>query len=160
MHGVSATQFAPNSELSRAMLVKMLYNLEKQDTKSKNSSQFTDVADDIWYTEAIDWAASNNIVSGYPDQTFKPNNAISRQEMMAILYRYAKYKNYDVSATGDLSVFEDADTIANWAKEKVSWAVGAGLIHGMGDNTLAPNGTATRAEGAQLMQQFFELIVK
>ena len=158
MHGVSATRFAPQENLSRAMLVKVLYNLETAvNTKSTASDLFTDVPDGLWYTECINWAASNQLIGGYPDHTFRPNNAITRQEMMVILYRYAKYEGYDTTAEGDLSVFVDADQVADWANEAVNWAVGSKLIIGNG-NKLNPNDTATRAEGAQLFERFFESI--
>lgn len=126
-------------------------------TKSIASDLFTDVPDGLWYTECINWAASNQLIGGYPDHTFRPNNAITRQEMMVILYRYAKYKGYDTTAEGDLSVFVDADQVADWANEAVNWAVGSKLIIGNG-NKLNPNDTATRAEGAQLFERFFESI--
>ena len=158
MNGVSATSFAPNSNLTRAMMAAVLYNLEDQPTQADSS--FTDVADGSWYADAVNWAAANNIVSGYGDGIFGPNDNITREQMASILYRYAEYKGYDVSAVGDLSQFNDADSVSEWANDVMSWAVGAGLINGMGDGSVAPQGTATRAQVATVLMNFCENIAK
>ena len=158
MNGVSATSFAPNSNLTRAMMAAVLYNLEDQPTQADSS--FTDVADGSWYADAVNWAAANNIVSGYGDGIFGPNDNITREQMASILYRYAEYKGYDVSAVGDLSQFNDADSVSEWANDVMRWAVGAGLINGMGDGSVAPQGTATRAQVATVLMNFCENIAK
>lgn len=158
MNGVSDTSFAPNSNLTRAMMAAVLYNLEDQPTQA--DSTFTDVVEGSWYADAVNWAAANDIVSGYGDGIFGPNDNITREQMAAILYRYAEYKGYDVSAVGDLSQFNDADSVSEWANEVMSWAVGAGLINGMGDGSVAPQGTATRAQVATVLMNFCENIAK
>ena len=158
MNGVSANSFAPNSNLTRAMMAAVLYNLEDQPTQADSS--FTDVADGSWYADAVNWAAANNIVSGYGDGIFGPNDNITREQMASILYRYAEYKGYDVSAVGDLGQFNDADNVSEWANDVMSWAVGAGLINGMGDGSVAPQGTATRAQVATVLMNFCENIAK
>ena len=158
MNGVSATSFAPNSNLTRAMMAAVLYNLEDQPTQADSS--FTDVADGSWYADAVNWAAANNIVSGYGDGIFGPNDNITREQMASILYRYAEYKGYDVSAVGDLGQFNDADNVSEWANDVMRWAVGAGLINGMGDGSVAPQGTATRAQVATVLMNFCENIAK
>ena len=158
MNGVSATSFAPNSNLTRAMMAAVLYNLEDQPTQADSS--FTDVVDGSWYADAVNWAAANNIVSGYGDGIFGPNDNITREQMASILYRYAEYKGYDVSAVGDLSQFNDADSVSEWANDVMRWAVGAGLINGMGDGSVAPQGTATRAQVATVLMNFCENIAK
>lgn len=158
MNGVSDTSFAPNSNLTRAMMAAVLYNLEDQPTQA--DSTFTDVVEGSWYADAVNWAAANDIVSGYGDGIFGPNDNITREQMAAILYRYAEYKGYDVSAVGDLSQFNDADNVSEWANEVMSWAVGAGLINGMGDGSVAPQGTATRAQVATVLMNFCENIAK
>ncbi|MEE0510256.1 MAG: S-layer homology domain-containing protein [Peptococcaceae bacterium] len=158
MNGVSANSFAPNSNLTRAMMAAVLYNLEDQPTQADSS--FTDVADGSWYADAVNWAAANNIVSGYGDGIFGPNDNITREQMASILYRYAEYKGYDVSAVGDLGQFNDADSVSEWANDVMSWAVGAGLINGMGDGSVAPQGTATRAQVATVLMNFCENIAK
>lgn len=158
MNGVSANSFAPNSNLTRAMMAAVLYNLEDQPTQADSS--FTDVADGSWYADAVNWAAANNIVSGYGDGIFGPNDNITREQMASILYRYAEYKGYDVSAVGDLSQFNDADSVSEWANDVMRWAVGAGLINGMGDGSVAPQGTATRAQVATVLMNFCENIAK
>lgn len=158
MNGVSATSFAPNSNLTRAMMAAVLYNLEDQPTQADSS--FTDVVDGSWYADAVNWAAANNIVSGYGDGIFGPNDNITREQMASILYRYAEYKGYDVSAVGDLGQFNDADNVSEWANDVMRWAVGAGLINGMGDGSVAPQGTATRAQVATVLMNFCENIAK
>lgn len=158
MNGVSANSFAPNSNLTRAMMAAVLYNLEDQPTQADSS--FTDVVDGSWYADAVNWAAANNIVSGYGDGIFGPNDNITREQMASILYRYAEYKGYDVSAVGDLGQFNDADSVSEWANDVMRWAVGAGLINGMGDGSVAPQGTATRAQVATVLMNFCENIAK
>lgn len=158
MNGVSANSFAPNSNLTRTMMAAVLYNLEDQPTQADSS--FTDVVDGSWYADAVNWAAANNIVSGYGDGIFGPNDNITREQMASILYRYAEYKGYDVSAVGDLGQFNDADSVSEWANDVMSWAVGAGLINGMGDGSVAPQGTATRAQVATVLMNFCENIAK
>ena len=151
MTGTSATTFEPNTHLSRAMLVAVLHRLEGSPQAS--AGDFTDVADGDWYAQAVNWAASVGVVNGFDDGTFQPNAAITREQMAAILRNYAAYKGFDVTASGSLSIFTDAASVSDWAKESVEWAVGSGLLGGYEDNTLRPQGTTTRAEVASVLQR-------
>lgn len=154
MNGVAADQFAPQTTLTRAMMAAVLANLENG--SANTSGSFSDVADGAWYADAVNWAAENGIVNGYEDGTFRPDTPLTREQMAAFLYNYAAYKGYDVSATNDLAQFSDAAQVSSWAADVVKWAVGADLLHGVGDDKLAPTGTATRAEVAAILANFCE----
>ena len=158
MNGTTATTFAPNVELNRAMMAAVLYNMEGQPACDK-SGLFYDVADGKWYTDAVNWAASNNIVSGMPDGTYAPNQALTREQMASVLYRYAEYKGIDVSARADLSTFTDGTTVSPWAQDVVQWAVAEKLMSGNG-NELQPKGTATRAQVATVLMNYCENVAK
>ncbi|MBQ6811245.1 MAG: S-layer homology domain-containing protein, partial [Firmicutes bacterium] len=157
--GVSDTAFDPEAELTRGTFLTLLYRVDGEPMVSADIL-FEDVDDAKWYADAVRWGTSLGIVSGYPDGSFKPDTVISRQEMAIMLYRYAKHLDIvDTDNAGDLSKFTDADSIANgWsekpaaeAKAAFEWAVGAGIIQGMGNDTLAPENTATRAHGMQVV---------
>ena len=152
MDGVSATRFDPDGALSRGMLAKVLYNVEEE--QRDFPTEFSDVPNSAWYADAVNWAAANNIVKGYGKDKFGPEDLVTREQMAAILYRYAELKGYDMSARADLSGYKDADKISSWAKDAMSWAVGNYLISGKGGKTLDPTGTATRAEVAQIVMWF------
>ncbi len=152
MTGTSATTFAPNTPLSRAMLVAVLHRLEGSPAAS--GSDFSDVADGDWYAQAVNWAASVGVVNGFDDGTFQPNAAITREQLAAILRNYAEYKGLDVTATGSLSTYTDAASVSDWAKDSVEWAVGSGLIGGYEDSTLRPQGDTTRAEASAMLQRY------
>ena len=109
---------------------------------------------------AVYWARLNGIAGGYDDATFGPNDPITREQMAAILYRYAQYKGYDVSAKADLNKFTDADEISNYALEALQWANAEGLINGKGDGVLDPKGQATRAEAAAILMRFNEVVAE
>lgn len=158
MNGMSATTFEPNSTTTRGMIVTMLYRLENEPAAA--SAGFTDVAAGQWYTDAVNWAAANNIVNGYGDDQFGPTDTITREQMMAILYRYAQYKGYDVTASADLSAYTDAANISSYAVSAMQWAVGEGLINGITDTTLVPGGSATRAQVAAILMRFCENVAK
>lgn len=151
MTGTSATNFEPNTHLSRAMLVAVLHRLEGSPAAS--GSDFSDVASGDWYAQAVNWAASVGVVNGFDDGSFQPNTAITREQMAAILRNYAQYKGLDTTASGDLSTYSDANSVSAWAKESVTWAVGNGLLGGYEDSTLQPQGTTTRAEVASVLQR-------
>lgn len=157
MSGVSETEFAPQTSLTRAMLAQVLYNMENQ-PEVTTTGAFTDVPDHQWYANAVNWAASENIVAGMGDGIFAPNSPVTREQMAAILYRYAQYKGYDTTKTADISDFADSNKTSAWAVPAMQWAVGTGLISGQGDGILAPSGTATRAEVAQILMNFCENI--
>ena len=158
MNGTTATTFAPNVNLNRAMMAAVLYNMEGQPACDKNGL-FSDVADGKWYTDAVNWAASNNIVSGMPDGTYAPDQALTREQMASILYRYAEYKGIDVSARADLSTFTDGTTVSPWAQDVVQWAVAEKLMSGNG-NELQPKGTASRAQVATVLMNYCENVAK
>lgn len=154
MNGVAADQFAPQTKLTRAMMAAVLYNLEGGSAES--SYFFNDVEAGQWYTEAVNWAGENGIVNGFEDGAYRPNDNLTREQMAAILHNYAHFKGYDLSASGALDPFTDADQVSDWAENVVKWAVGADLLHGVGDGRLSPQGTATRAEVATVLMNFCE----
>ena len=144
--------FEPNSATTRAMIVTMLHRLNG--TPAAGLAGFADVAGGQWYSEAVAWAAANGVVNGYSDTKFAPNEEITREQLAAILYRYAQFKGLDVSAKGDLSGFADGAAVSGWAQEAMQWAVGAELLNGNADGTLAPAAGATRAEVAMILMRF------
>ena len=150
MTGVSANEFAPEATTTRAMIVSMLARLEG--VESAESAGFTDVAANDWYATAVNWAAASGITSGTGDGNFSPNTAITREQLAAILMNYAAYKGEDVSARADLTSYTDQPS--TWAKETMSWAVAEGLISGVTADTLQPQGAATRAQVAAILQRF------
>ena len=154
MNGVSADSFAPDATTSRGMIVTILYRLE--DSPSAAQADFADVAAGAYYAGAVAWASANGIVTGYGDGTFGPDTAITREQLAAILYRYAQYLGLEVSQTADLTGYGDAADISEWAQQAFAWAVREGLISGMDDGTLAPRGTATRAQVATILMRLCE----
>ena len=159
MNGESDTLFAPDSNLTRAMLVTILYRLEGSPAVTSSSS-FTDVPDGQWYSDAIAWAEANEIVGGYGNGLFGTNDNITREQFALILFNYAAKKGYDTSTAADLSKYTDADKISLWALDAMKWANIEGLINGRTETTLAPGGTATRAEAATILMRFVEDITK
>ena len=155
MNGVSEDKFAPNATTTRAMIVTMLYRLEGE-PKVSGTNPFADVPAGQWYTDAIIWAAENGIVTGYGNGRFGMDDLITREQFAAIMYRYAKYKGYDVSKSADLSGYTDVSSISSYALDAMKWAVGAKLINGRTATTLAPKGSATRAEAAAILMRFIE----
>lgn len=155
MSGVSENEFAPSGKLTRAMLVQMLYNMESRPACDAENA-FMDVPVGQWYTDAVIWANDAKIVSGMGEGLFAPNMEITREQMVVMLYNYAKYKGYDVTASADLSAFADTASVSAWAQPAMQWAVAEGYISGMGDSQLAPQGTATRAEIASVIMRFME----
>ena len=149
MTGTSANEFAPEQTTTRAMIVSILARLEN--VTSAEAAGFADV-DDEWYATAVNWAANVGVVNGYEDNTFQPNTAITREQLAAILMNYAAYKGEDVSARVDLSAYTDQPSA--WAEETMSWAVAEGLISGVTADTLQPQGAATRAQVAAILQRF------
>lgn len=152
MTGVSDTAFAPEATTTRAMIVSMLARMEG--VTSAADAGFTDVAADDWYATAVNWAAANGIVNGISDDTFAPNDPITREQLAAMLMNYAQWKGQDTSARADLSGYSDAPS--TWASEAVQWAVAEGLLAGVTDDELQPQGQATRAQVAAIMQRFLE----
>ena len=159
MSGTSKNEFSPNKSTTRAMIVTILYRMERS-PKAASGREFSDVAAGSWYHDAVKWAAANGIVTGYSDGTFVPNADITREQMAAILYRYCKYKGCDVSASADISAFTDAVNVSGYASESIKWANAAGLINGMGGGRLAPKGTATRAQTAAIIYRLCNGVIK
>lgn len=150
MTGTSATTFAPNGTMNRAMIVTVLYRLEKSPAVT-GASKFTDVPAGQWYSDAVAWAAANKIVNGYDETTFGPMNAVTREQMAAILFRYEQVKGLEnVTLEENLNRFPDQNKISAYAIPALQWAVGQKIINGNADGTLNPTGTATRAQVAQI----------
>lgn len=150
MTGTSATTFAPNGTMTRAMIVTVLYRLEKSPAVT-GASKFTDVPAGQWYSDAVAWAAANKIVNGYDETTFGPMNAVTREQMAAILFRYEQVKGLEnVTLEENLNRFPDQNKISAYAIPALQWAVGQKIINGNADGTLDPTGTATRAQVAQI----------
>ncbi|WP_449240981.1 S-layer homology domain-containing protein [Desulfoscipio gibsoniae] len=157
--GTSNTTFSPDVDMTRTMLVTVLYRLEGEPTVTAENS-FTDVEGGAWYANAVIWAVENGIVSGYGDGIFGTNDNTTREQMAAILYNYAKYKGYDITATTELAAYSDSGNISKWAETAMCWAVDKELISGTTATTLAPDGSATRAQVAAILMRFHENIVE
>ena len=155
MGGVAADRFSPNSTTTRAQIVTILWRLEGEPAVDY-LLPFEDVAEGSWYTEAVRWAASNGIVTGTTPTTFRPDQSITREQMAAILYRYASHKGYDTAARGDLSGFTDLGQVNGYAVEAMAWANGTGIISGTTPTTLSPQGNAIRAQAAAMLMRFCE----
>lgn len=149
MNGTSDTAFAPNDSTTRGMIVTVLWRLSGS-PEVGGMIEFSDVEQDAYYADAILWAVKNNIVLGYGDGKFGPNDDITREQLATILYRYSDDKSYEES-DADLSKFKDADKISGYATDAFKWAIAQGIIGGMGDSTLAPQGNATRAQVATIL---------
>ena len=156
MEGMSATTFSPNTEVTRAQAVQILYNLEGQpDISDENLGYpYEDVNAEEWYGNAVYWARITGVATGHGDGTFQPGDSITRQEFAQMLYNYAKYKGYDLTAAGDLSQFPDSNTVADWAEAAMSWANGNELINGHDNGTIDPTGTTIRAQAASILMRF------
>ena len=146
MAGTSETTFEPGMLLDRAMAAQLFYNLEGKPAMTGDST-FTDVT-------SGHWAAQNDIVAGIGGGLYDPDSNVTREQFAVMLYKYARFKGYDLTATGDLTQFPDDGSISSWAETALSWANGKGLINGNEDGTLAPGGTATRAQAASILAQF------
>lgn len=156
MNGTSNNLFTPNGTTTRAMIVTILHRLEGE--PSVSASRFTDVASNMYYADAVAWAQKNGIVNGTSATAFSPNNPITREQMAAILYRYAQFKGYDISAVSNLSVYRDVSQISSYALSAIQWANAEGLITGDTSVTINPLGSATRAEAATILMRFCENI--
>ena len=160
MAGTSTTTFAPTAKLNRAQAVQILYNLEGQPAVT-GTADFTDTAAaGDWAVKAITWGAKNNVVAGVGDGKFDPTANVTREQFAQMMYNYAKYKGYDLSAAGDLNNFSDVSKVSDWAKTALSWANGEGLINGNENGTLNPVGTAIRGEAASIMSKFDQNVAK
>ena len=155
MNGVSATSFAPETSVSRAMLATILYRLSGE--TYSGSASFPDVAGGAWYSEAVAWASNRGIITGYDTGLFGPNDNVTREQLVTMLYRYQKAMEGSVSQKGDLSTFRDDDEISAYALDAMTWAVGAGVIQGRPGNQVAPTGLTTRAELCTILVRFEKL---
>lgn len=159
MNGTSSTTFSPDATTTRGMIVTILHRLAGSPA-SRESADFLDVPAGQYYSEAVAWASENGIVNGYDDGNFGPDDTITREQMAAILYRYAGFQGYDVSAKADLSDFSDAGTVSGYAQEAIRWANAAGLVRGTSTTTISPKAGATRAQVAAILMRFCENVVK
>ena len=160
--GVTTTTFEPDAPMTRAMLVSVLWRLEGR-PEASGVNPFSDVQDGKWYTSGVLWAASKEIVSGFPNGTFAPDDSITREQMASLIMRYATYKGIELAQGASLDSFVDADKVQGWSKEAVAWAVAAGIISGnkQGDvYTLAPQASATRAQVASILMRFIENVLQ
>ena len=162
MKGVTDTTFVPENQMTRAMLVTVLYRMDGEPTAgSVERGAFHDVASDTYYAKAVAWAAENGIVKGVSEDSFAPNASITREQLAAILYRYANYKKMDTTQGGmALHEFDDENAISEYAKDAMEWAVNVGLLKGVGEAKLSPQGTATRAQVATMLVRFDGLNTK
>ena len=158
MNGMTATTFEPNGTLTRAMYITMLYRLNGE-PEVKTASAYGDVKGDEWYAKAVAWGTENGIVEGYAGN-FAPQDSITREQMAAMMYRYAKLNGGDVSASASFDAFKDGSSVSDWAKEEMGWAVASGLMQGHDNGTLEPKGNATRAQAAAVLQRFAEMMAK
>ena len=153
--GIGETTFAPNDKLTRAMLVTVLYRMENEPATNR-SIPFSDVDMGAYYANAISWAKQNGIVNGVTENEFAPNDNITREQIAAIMMRYAVYKGMETITLEENLRFSDADEISEYAASAMNWAVGTGLINGKSESTLAPKDNATRIEVAAILHRFME----
>lgn len=154
MNGTADNTFSPKANTTRGMVVTVLYRLENQ--PSTSAASFTDVDSGAYYANAVAWANANGIVSGYGSGKFGPNDKVTREQLAAILYRYAQYKKYDVSDAKSLDGYTDAKSVSSYAVPALQWANAAGVVTGKSGSKLDPKGNATRAEVAAMLMRFCE----
>lgn len=153
MIGTSKNTFSPNLKTNRAMFITTLYNIAGS-PEINNYNKFNDVSSDRWYYSPVLWASHNNIISGYTDDTFKPNDELTREQMVMILYSFSNFMGYDMSKSENLDSFSDSEKISSYAKDAMNWAIHHGIISGTGDSRLSPKSTATRAQIAVILDGF------
>ncbi len=155
--GTGANKFTPNGAMTRGMMVTVLYRLAYE--PETVAEQFADVPSGQYYTDAVAWAQNAGVVTGYTDSEFGPNDNVKREQLVTILYRYAKKMGYATTASGTLAGYADASSVSGWAKDAMSWAVELGLVNGVDKTHLAPANNATRAEVATILMRFCEKVV-
>ena len=148
--------FEPNKEMTRAMLVTVLYRLDGS-VLVDGENRFSDVVPGSWYEDAVIWASENAIVNGIGEEEFAPDMSVTREQMTAIIYRYAEFKGKSVEEKADLSEFSDYSEVSEWAVDAFAWANKASLINGVGKKNLAPKATATRAQVATILMRYVKL---
>ena len=159
MTGVGEAFFAPDDLCDRATIATVIYRLEKNPVVSF-SAMFSDVVNGMWYTDAIEWGAANSLILGYGDATFGTFDQVTREQLAALLYRYAQFKGYDVSASSSLDAFKDGSQVSDYAKDAMSWTVAVGLFRGDENGCLNPTAPASRADIAMLLMRFVENVVR
>jgi hypothetical protein len=155
LNGVSSTSFGPNVKLTRSMVATVLYRMSGESTGvgAEAAQTFSDVAAGQWYSDAVDWAADNGIVTGY-DGKFNPNTNITRQDLATMLYRYARYKGSSTDKSDDLTGFGDSASVSGYATDAMKWVVGEGIVTGRDGNQLAPKAEMIRAEFATMISRY------
>ena len=159
-NGTGNNNFTPAGTMSRGMMVTVLYRLAYEPETADTGAAFDDVGDDKFYSEAVAWAADNNVANGYSAGTFSPDDNVTREQLVTMLYRYAKSGGWDVTASqSPLSGFADGNDVHDYAKDAMAWAVSAGIILGNNNGDLSPEGCATRAEAATILMRFCKNII-
>ncbi|MBR4086547.1 MAG: S-layer homology domain-containing protein [Clostridia bacterium] len=162
MNGISETEFAPDSDTTRAMLVTVLHRMEGSPAPQKQGA-FSDIEAGTWYTDAVAWAAENNVVNGMGDGTFAPDDKITREQLTTVLFRYGQFKQKDEGTRAPLEPFADQAKVSQWASEGMQWAVSKGIINGINEEdktNLQPQGNATRAQIATVLMRYDKEILK
>ena len=157
--GVSEKEFAPDENMTRAMLITVLHRLASPEAEIYEN-KFTDVSKDSWYYDAVCWGSSLGITSGINENEFAPDEILTREQLATILHRYARIMNYDLSTSGNLKEYSDYDKISTWAIDALSWAKGADIVNGTDNSLLSPDSSATRAQVAAILMRFCKSIVK
>ncbi len=155
--GTSETTFSPNDEMTRAMLASVLWRLDGMPNRYYRGYSFSDVTEDKYYYDSVLWGAENNLVSGYGNGLFGSDDAVTREQLVVILHRYAMMKEMTAEKTADLSTYTDWNDLAPYATDAFTWAVANGIVSGVGENTLAPKATTTRAQVALVLQKYMAL---
>ena len=156
VNGISAERFGPNQPVSRQQIAAILHRLAGE--PSLRGSSFSDVPSSAYYGEAVAWAVRRGIVEGYPDGTFRPDLPVSRQQLVSILWRYAKLERADRGSRASLRGFPDAGDVADYAGEAMSWALAEGILQGTKEGRLQPQGRAARGQTAVLLERFQTLL--
>ena len=154
MTGTSETEFSPSGATTRGMIVTILWRVEGEPVVE--GKDFEDVASDAWYSKAVAWASSNQIVSGYSDTAFGPNDTATREQLATIMYRYATYKKCDISKKAKLDKYEDKEQISYYAVESIEWANANGIISGTSETTISPKDNVLRSQVAAILRRFCE----
>ncbi len=157
MSGMTENTFAPSATATRAQLATILHRLSGSLVVTTQNT-FIDVVADSWYAGAINWAISTGVFNGFEDNTFRPAQDITREQLAVVIYNYAVYQGFGSLATGNLKAFNDESEVSAWAYNAMQWAVGNGIIGGKNDNILDPKGSATRAEIAAIITRFLNYI--
>lgn len=159
MNGTSEKTFSPDTATTRGMIVTILWRIEQMPVAA-NLNKFIDVEENMYYSKAVNWAEENKIVSGYSNDTFAPDENATREQLAAVIYRYAKYKEYDVSELSDLDIYSDNKYVSNYSVDAFRWAVANGIITGTPDNMLMPNELTKRSQLAAILHRFCNKFMK